>query len=154
MEDAEAAIATLRALKELGISLAIDDFGTGYSSLSYLKRFPIDVLKIDKSFVQSLPTDEEDAAIVTTLSVLGHSLQLILHAEGVETEAQAQFLRRLGVHRIQGYSISRPAKPSDIMRMLRERNSAPVAPAPRVPITAPHKQIIQRTIVPALGRLH
>ncbi|APV51370.1 hypothetical protein BWI17_17745 [Betaproteobacteria bacterium GR16-43] len=139
MEDASAAIARLRALKDLGIRLAIDDFGTGYSSLSYLKRFPIDVLKIDKSFVQSLPDDEEDAAIVTTLSVLGHSLQLTLHAEGVETVQQAHFLRKLGCHRIQGHWLARPLKPADVVALLTERNAPlgiPGAAALAIPTNA------------------
>lgn len=108
MQDAESAIGMLRAFKAMGVRMSVDDFGTGYSSLSYLKRFPIDVLKIDKSFVRDLPDDEEDAAIVRAILALAHSLHLTTVAEGVETEAQLRFLRTERCHRFQGYHFSRP----------------------------------------------
>ena len=108
MQDAESAIGMLRAFKAMGVRISVDDFGTGYSSLSYLKRFPIDVLKIDKSFVRDLPDDEEDAAIVRAILALAHSLHLTTVAEGVETAAQVGFLRAERCERFQGYHFSRP----------------------------------------------
>jgi EAL domain-containing protein (putative c-di-GMP-specific phosphodiesterase class I) len=121
MSDVESAIRTLRSLKETGAAIAIDDFGTGFSSLSYLKRFPIDILKIDKSFVRDIPGDEEDAAITRTICVLGESLHLTLHAEGVETAAQLDFLRGIGCHRAQGYHIARPLRADDVPTFLAGR---------------------------------
>jgi EAL domain-containing protein (putative c-di-GMP-specific phosphodiesterase class I) len=119
MQDAATAVRTLRALKAEGVEIALDDFGTGFSSLSYLKRFPIDILKIDKSFVRDLPQDEEDAAITRMISALGQSLGLTLHAEGVETLAQRGFLIDLGCQRAQGYDISPPLASEEIPAFLR-----------------------------------
>jgi diguanylate cyclase (GGDEF)-like protein/PAS domain S-box-containing protein len=101
-------IATMERLKRLGVHLTIDDFGTGYSSLSYLKRFPVDRLKIDASFVRDVAVDADDAAIVTAIIGLSDSLRLRAVAEGVETAAQLQFLQSRGCHEIQGYYIARP----------------------------------------------
>ena len=111
MQDAESAIGMLRAFKAMGVRISVDDFGTGYSSLSYLKRFPIDVLKIDKSFVRDLPDDEEDAAIVRAILALAHSMHLTTVAEGVETASQVGFLRAERCERFQGYHFSRPVDP-------------------------------------------
>ncbi len=108
MHDAETAVGMLRALKHMGVKLSIDDFGTGYSSLSYLKRFPIDILKIDKSFVGTLGVNEEDTAIVRAIMALAKSLRLTTIAEGVETELQMQLLQREQCDRFQGYHFSRP----------------------------------------------
>jgi diguanylate cyclase (GGDEF)-like protein/PAS domain S-box-containing protein len=108
MEDVQQAVETMHRLEQLGVHLAIDDFGTGYSSLSSLKRFPVGRLKIDRSFVQDLPGDSDDAAIATAVISLGHSLQLRVIAEGVETREQLDFLRAAGCDEIQGYYISRP----------------------------------------------
>jgi diguanylate cyclase (GGDEF)-like protein/PAS domain S-box-containing protein len=108
MEDTEANIDKLRALKAVGITLSVDDFGTGYSSLAYLKRFPVDVLKVDRAFVQGLPEDREDAAIVAAVIGLGHALDLTVVAEGVETVEQRDALRRGGCEVGQGYLFSRP----------------------------------------------
>ena len=112
MKDAARGISTLNALKKLGVYLAIDDFGTGYSSLSYLKRFPIDKLKIDKSFIDGLPKEQDDAAISTAIIAMAHSLRLTVIAEGVETEAQLAFLRSNACDEIQGYLFSK-ALPAD-----------------------------------------
>ena len=108
MQDAESAIGMLRAFKGMGVRISVDDFGTGYSSLSYLKRFPIDILKIDKSFVRDLPEDEEDTAIVRAIIALARSLRLTTVAEGVETGEQRTFLDGAGCNRFQGYFFSRP----------------------------------------------
>ena len=108
MHDAEQTIGTLQTLKAMGLQLAIDDFGTGYSSLSYLKRFPIDKLKIDQSFVRELASDPDDAAIARTIISMGHSLRLEVIAEGVETAEQLAFLGTEGCDQIQGFYFSRP----------------------------------------------
>ncbi|MFZ5463918.1 MAG: EAL domain-containing protein, partial [Pseudomonadota bacterium] len=118
MHDAESAAGMLRALKNMGVKIAVDDFGTGYSSLSYLKRFPIDILKIDKSFVQAVGTNDEDTAIVRAIIALAKSLHLVTIAEGVETQEQAEFLRREGCDRFQGYYFSRPVDPGVLMERL------------------------------------
>ncbi|WLH00744.1 EAL domain-containing protein [Pseudomonas beijingensis] len=108
MSQAEEALTVLHQLKNLGVQLAIDDFGTGYSSLSYLKRLPLDILKIDQSFVRGLPDDPHDAAIVRAIIALGRSMQFTIIAEGVETLAQQQFLTEEGCEQIQGYIVSLP----------------------------------------------
>ncbi|SDT03929.1 sensor domain-containing protein [Pseudomonas oryzae] len=108
MSQKEEALPILQALKELGLQLAIDDFGTGYSSLSYLKRLPIDILKIDQSFVAGLPDDPNDAAITRAIIALGRSMQLTVIAEGVETPAQQHFLAHEGCQQIQGFLIGPP----------------------------------------------
>jgi diguanylate cyclase (GGDEF)-like protein len=118
MEEAEATTATLRVLKELGVSLSVDDFGTGYSSLSYLKRFPVDVLKVDRTFVDGLRVDSEDQAIVAAVISLAAALGLDVIAEGVETEAQLDELRRLGCTAVQGYLLGRPVGADDFERLL------------------------------------
>ncbi len=106
LEDSDSSIVTLTALKDLGFRIAVDDFGTGYSSLSYLKRFPLDTLKIDRSFVRDLPGDSSDAAIVEAIIDLGHKLSLEIVAEGVEHRQQLEFLRERGCDVIQGYLFS------------------------------------------------
>jgi diguanylate cyclase (GGDEF)-like protein len=99
---------TIRELADLGVSLAIDDFGTGYSSLSYLKNFPVTTLKIDRTFIAGITTDPDDSAITTAIIALARAMELDVVAEGVETEAQADFLRDKGCHKIQGYLVGRP----------------------------------------------
>lgn len=114
MQNAENTIYTLRELKAIGVRISMDDFGTGYSSLNYLKRFPIDTLKLDQSFVRDVTTDPSDAAIVSAVITMAHSLNLKVVAEGVETEEQLQFLRRQNCDVIQGYYFSRPASAPDL----------------------------------------
>ena len=110
---------TLAKLKSFGVRIALDDFGTGYSSLAYLKRFPIDVVKIDGSFVKDLPADEGSAAITTAIVAMSHSLGKKVVAEGVETVEQLKFLRRLGCDHIQGYYFSVPLSPVDLVAFIR-----------------------------------
>lgn len=119
MEDPEIALHILLACHDMGIHLAIDDFGTGYSSLSYLKRFPLDVLKIDQSFVADIPEDEDDAAIIDTIIGMAHRLKLAVIAEGVETAAQADFLREHGCDYVQGYYYDRPMLSEDLVSRFR-----------------------------------
>lgn len=108
MRDTDESVAWLTSLKELGVKLSVDDFGTGYSSLSYLKRFPVDVLKIDRSFVSDLPDDKESVSLVRTIIAMAHGLNLGLVAEGVETEAQVAFLATEGCNVLQGYYYAKP----------------------------------------------
>ena len=108
MHNPDKAILILNQISDIGIELAVDDFGTGYSSLSYLKRLPINKLKIDQSFVEGLPNDEEDAAITRSVIALSQSLNLKVIAEGVETKAQKDFLVDNGCKHIQGYLYSKP----------------------------------------------
>jgi diguanylate cyclase (GGDEF)-like protein/PAS domain S-box-containing protein len=108
MEDAENTIKTLHEFKNMGISFSIDDFGTGYSSLSYLKRFPIDTLKIDKSFVEDIATDSDDDAIASTIIAMAHNLRLSVVAEGVETKEQLDILQAKGCDQVQDYYFCHP----------------------------------------------
>jgi CheY-like chemotaxis protein len=108
----------LRDLAALGVSLSIDDFGTGYSSLSYLKQFPVDELKIDKSFVQGLGEDPNDTAIVAAIVAMAHALDLCVVAEGVETSDQLDRLRTLGCEQAQGYLFARPQPGPDVAGFL------------------------------------
>jgi EAL domain-containing protein (putative c-di-GMP-specific phosphodiesterase class I) len=108
MLDPEAAVRILTDLKRQGMRLSVDDFGTGYSSLAYLKRFPLDALKIDRTFVRDLPGDSDDAAITKAVISLAHSLNLKVVAEGVETVEHVGALRAYGCDEIQGYYVGRP----------------------------------------------
>jgi diguanylate cyclase (GGDEF)-like protein len=114
MNDPEQAVNTLRGLKALGIRVAIDDFGTGYSSLAYLKRFPIDSVKVDRSFIEDIPQDADSMAIAQAIIAMAHSLRLKVVAEGVETEAQVTFLRGEGCDEIQGHYFSAARAASEI----------------------------------------
>ena len=118
VENPDEAIRILGRIRKLGIKLAVDDFGTGYSSLSYLKRFPLDRLKIDQSFVRDLPHDPDDVAIVRAVMSMGESLGLKITAEGVETTEQRDFLRRLGNHEAQGFLFSHPLPPAEFERLV------------------------------------
>jgi diguanylate cyclase (GGDEF)-like protein len=131
MQSADAAIQTLRRFKSMGISISIDDFGTGYSSLSYLKRFPIDTLKIDRSFVRDISVDSDDAAIVQAIASLGRTLKLRIIAEGVETREQFEYLSAQGCDRMQGYYFSKPIEPADFLALL-ERHPKQVSSSPKV----------------------
>jgi EAL domain-containing protein (putative c-di-GMP-specific phosphodiesterase class I) len=108
MKDAEAAVVTLLALKAMGVRLAIDDFGTGYSSFTYLRRFPMDTIKLDQSFVREITTDPENITIVSAMINIGKSLKRRVVAEGVETPSQLEFLQRHGCSEGQGYYFSYP----------------------------------------------
>ena len=108
MENVVRVRGTLVELKAMGIMLSLDDFGTGYSSLAYLKQFPIDKLKIDQSFVRGLPDDGDDAVIARTILTMAHQLRMAVAAEGVETQAQALYLRAIGCDELQGYLLGRP----------------------------------------------
>jgi EAL domain-containing protein (putative c-di-GMP-specific phosphodiesterase class I) len=119
MQNPEITMSILNQLSDMGIALAIDDFGTGYSSLAYLKHLPIQRLKLDQSFVKDIESDLSDAAICSATIALGHNLGLELVAEGVETQAQRDFLTKLGCDVLQGYLYSRPLPASDIIDYLR-----------------------------------
>ena len=118
IEDSKAVAEALEELKKIGVLLALDDFGTGYSSLNHLKRFPIDTLKIDKSFVRGLTADNDDAGIIDAVIRLGRSLHMQVIAEGVETREQLAFLRKRGCPEGQGYYFSRPVPAEEICRLL------------------------------------
>ena len=118
MLDTEATVATLKQLKALGVRLAIDDFGTGYSSLSYLRRFPVDIIKIDRSFVEGITTESEDATLTEAVVQIGRSLRLQTVAEGIETQAQSSRLLALGCDYGQGFLFARPVEAKEIEPML------------------------------------
>ncbi len=126
MDDLAASAAVLHDLKALGCRLAIDDFGTGYSSLTYLKRFPVDILKIDRSFIKDLPADASDAALTTAIVAIGKSLKLDLIAEGVETWEQVDFLDALGCTQVQGFLFSRPIPAEAFVELLKTRFAHPM----------------------------
>lgn len=133
MHNPEYAADMLTQIRARGVvSIEVDDFGTGYSSLSYLKRFPIDALKLDRSFVRGLPHDDEDVAITNAVIALAHSLKLKVIAEGVETGEQLEFLRRAGCHMIQGYIISEPLPAEAFAELVREHGPGNELP-PRAP---------------------
>jgi EAL domain-containing protein (putative c-di-GMP-specific phosphodiesterase class I)/CheY-like chemotaxis protein len=132
MKDAEETVRMLTSLKASGVTLSVDDFGTGYSSLAYLRRFPLDELKIDGSFVRDATTEPEDAEIIVAIISLAHNLKLKVVAEGVETEAQLRFLRSHGCDEMQGYYFARPQNLADCTRFLAEdrRLQLPAAEEP------------------------
>jgi EAL domain-containing protein (putative c-di-GMP-specific phosphodiesterase class I) len=103
---------TLQAIKDLGVVLALDDFGTGYASLSYLRQFPIDVVKIDRSFTANVDSQDGDLVLLKGIIDLGHALQLNLVAEGIETSEQHLIVRKLGCHQAQGFYFGRPSHPA------------------------------------------
>lgn len=119
MHNIETTVEILQALKKMGVLLSLDDFGTGYSSLSYLKRFPIDILKIDRTFVNGIPSDRDDTAISTAIVVLAHSMELQVIAEGVEKSEQIAFLQSLQCDEIQGFYFSRPLNAETVTDLLK-----------------------------------
>ena len=137
MHDADQFIAMLNQLNDLGVQISIDDFGTGYSSLSYLKRFPVDRLKVDRSFVQDIATDVDDATIVRTVIALGHNLGLKVVAEGVETEQQLEFLRANHCDELQGYYFGMPLPVDEFAEMLRTTDTL------RKPLPSPKRAQLQ-----------
>lgn len=127
MKDAEKSVATLHALKRLGLQISVDDFGTGYSSLSYLRRFPVDALKIDKSFVRDIARDADSAAIVKAVISLAHILNLRVIAEGVEDEEQHAFLKENACDEVQGYYFGKPMAVADFTEWLTRRAGSGLA---------------------------
>jgi diguanylate cyclase (GGDEF)-like protein len=123
MHDVDSTLVALRALKKLGVSLSLDDFGTGYSSLSYLRRFPIDELKIDRSFINDIHTNPDDAAIAGAIIAMARSLGLSVVAEGVEKKEQADLLTTLGCNQVQGYYYARPMTVAAFTNRLREQQA-------------------------------
>jgi diguanylate cyclase (GGDEF)-like protein/PAS domain S-box-containing protein len=130
MQHIDRAVKVLTAIKGLGVRLAIDDFGTGYSSLAQLKRFPIDTLKVDRSFIREIPNDSDDKAITEAIIAMGRSLSLTIVAEGVETEEQQAFLRQHDCHQMQGYYFSRPIVAEEFADLLRKHVPVPKLPGP------------------------
>ena len=120
MCEVEKAIDIMRALSNMGLQISIDDFGTGYSSLSYLKRYPVHTLKMDKSFIDHIADDEEDATFARMVIGIASTLNLDLIAEGVESEEQLQFLKREGCRYIQGYYFSKPLAPDKALAYMQE----------------------------------
>jgi diguanylate cyclase (GGDEF)-like protein/PAS domain S-box-containing protein len=120
MQSVEESIRTMKEIKELGVNLSIDDFGTGYSSLVYLKRFPIDILKIDQNFIKNCVSDAADAVITSTIISMSHNLDIMVIAEGVETVEQLELLRVFGCDEVQGYIFSRPVPAEDFTKLLEE----------------------------------
>jgi EAL domain-containing protein (putative c-di-GMP-specific phosphodiesterase class I) len=118
MDDHKYSVAVLDQLKDLGALIALDDFGTGYSSLGVLKEFPVDTLKIDRSFIRDIGDDDEDRAICSAIVNLGQALKLQVMAEGVETESQMGILREQGCHLIQGFLFAAPMSADDIWNWL------------------------------------
>src|SRR5581483_12010725 len=112
------ALETLTGLKRLGVWLAIDDFGTGYSSLSHVKRFPIDVIKVDRSFIRDIPADTEDKALTEAIIRMAKSLRLTVVAEGVETKEQIDFLKQHACDEFQGYYFSKPIPADEFIKLL------------------------------------
>ncbi|MEQ1936368.1 MAG: EAL domain-containing protein, partial [Fimbriimonadaceae bacterium] len=120
MKDVEYAVTRLHGLRAIGVELAMDDFGTGYSSLAYLKRFPLNVLKIDRAFVKEVLTDNHDAAIAAAIITLGRSMGLAVVAEGMESVEQANFLFSLGCRLMQGFLFARPMPADAFAKLLRD----------------------------------
>ena len=145
MKDPDAAIGKLHELKAMGVQISIDDFGTGYSSLNYLKRFPIDTLKIDQSFVSDISKDPDDAAIVTAIITLAHALKLNVIAEGVETPEQLEFLRLLNCDEVQGVLFGKALPVADFTDLLMQRRSLDLRPNYSTSRLPPLPSVLQPT---------
>ncbi|MBV6324511.1 EAL domain-containing protein [Duganella violaceipulchra] len=128
MGDSDSMLAALKDIKAIGVTLTLDDFGTGYSSLAYLKRFPIDVIKIDRSFVRSITTDPNDASLTRTIVLMAKSLKMKTVAEGVETQGQLGFLNAIKCDDVQGFYFSKPVPAAALTEMLRHQQNRPVLP--------------------------
>ncbi|HEY5076800.1 MAG TPA: EAL domain-containing protein, partial [Acidimicrobiia bacterium] len=126
----------LEDIHALGVRIAIDDFGTGFSSLEQLRRFPIDVIKVDRSFIQGVEHDSKSATITANVTSLAHALGLVAVAEGIETAGQRASARELGCDLAQGYLFARPAPADEMARLLAARRSAPEPFAPDRAVTA------------------
>lgn len=126
IEDIDHVVDTMYALKDMGTKLVIDDFGTGYSSLSYLKQFPVDKLKIDRSFITEMVSNQNDAAIAKAIINLGHSLNLQVLAEGVENEFQRDFITSHGCDYAQGYFFKAPDTPENILEFLKSLSESKI----------------------------
>lgn len=126
MDDVDFSLQTLSALRATGVKISIDDFGTGYSSFSYLNKFPIDVLKIDRSFISGLPEDACEVALVQAILTIGKALRLSVIAEGVESDAQSEMLVQLGCTKAQGYLFHLPLSPQDFEDQLISKPRAPL----------------------------
>ncbi|MFY9178895.1 MAG: bifunctional diguanylate cyclase/phosphodiesterase, partial [Venatoribacter sp.] len=124
IDDLDHTLNVLRSLGDMGVRTAIDDFGTGYSSLNYLKQFPVDVLKIDRSFIQNLPDNKDDAQITRTIIAMAHNLGLGVIAEGVETQAQLDFLNQANCEEVQGYLFNKPLRAVEFAEKMRQANQA------------------------------
>jgi EAL domain-containing protein (putative c-di-GMP-specific phosphodiesterase class I) len=122
MQNADFAVSILRGLSDLGIHISIDDFGTGYSSLAHLKRFSVNTLKIDKSFVREVDFSTTDAAIATAIIAMGNSLNMNVIAEGVETQSQYDFLKLNNCDQVQGFLFSRPLPPDELIELLHKNH--------------------------------
>ncbi len=120
MSDPEESVNILKQLSEMGVLVSVDDFGTGYSSMSYLQRFPIDKLKIDRTFINEVTSSNDDASIVSAIVSLGHTLKLKVIAEGVETPEQLEFLQRLGCDQYQGYHYSAAMPAHELAELFRD----------------------------------
>ena len=123
MTDAQKAYELLKEFSHLGMQIAIDDFGTGYSSLSYLRKFPVDKLKIDKSFIHDVVHEKENAEIVKAILSLGHALDLTVVSEGVEHENQVKLLKKMGCDCVQGFYFSKPLPADEATAFLKKKNS-------------------------------
>jgi Amt family ammonium transporter len=126
MGDIDYFLTTLTALKDLGVRLSIDDFGTGYSSLGYLSRFPVDAVKIDRSFVNGLGINDHDTALVTAILSMAAALGLQVTAEGIENQDQLAALKNLNCARAQGFLLARPMPATDISRLVTESRQWPL----------------------------
>jgi EAL domain-containing protein (putative c-di-GMP-specific phosphodiesterase class I) len=136
MRETEVTISTLRRLAELDIQIAVDDFGTGYSSMAYLKLFPVNKIKIDRTFVKEVTSDRGDAAIVSAVIGLAHGLGLTVAAEGVETFEQAVHLRAQGCDELQGYYFGRPMPAGAFQQRLAEMARSQSTPTKTLPVAS------------------
>jgi len=137
MQNPEQAVTLMDELRRLGVRLAMDDFGIGYSSIGHLKRFPIDSLKLDRTFVRDLPDDMNDVAITRAVIAMAHALSILVVAEGVEHEAQLDLLRTEGCDEYQGYFCQPPLTESELVRYVRASGSFATSGAGNVPVPRP-----------------